>query len=61
MKLKQCQNSFHVIENANSIVQLATQIKNEIMIHQCECKSYYTVQKDYSWNHSTCIVKMVSI
>ena len=33
MKLKQRQNIFYVIANANSIVQLAIQIKNGIMKH----------------------------
>ena len=33
MNLKQCQNIFHVSANANSIAQLAIQIKNEITKH----------------------------
>ena len=33
MKLKQCHNIFHVIVNANSIVQHVIQIKNEIIKH----------------------------
>ena len=28
---------------------------------QCKCKNYRTYKKGYSWNPSTCIVKMVSI
>ena len=46
MKLKQWQNIFHVILNANSIVQLAIQIKNRITKHAnanvnnyCTCKN----------------------
>ena len=33
MKLKQCQNIFHVIVNANSIVHHVVQIKNGIIKH----------------------------
>ena len=33
MKLKQLQNLFHVILNANSIVQYVVQIKNGIIMH----------------------------
>ena len=55
MKLKQLQNLFNVILNANSIVQYVVQIKNGINACQCECKNYCTCKKDYSWNPSTCI------
>ena len=33
MKLKQWQNTFYVIENANRIVKHLTQIKNVVMKH----------------------------
>ena len=33
MRLKQWQNIFHAIANANSIIQLSIQIKNGIMKH----------------------------
>ena len=33
MKLKQWQNIFHVTANANSIVQVAIEIKNGVMKH----------------------------
>ena len=42
---------FHVIANANSIVQLTVQIKNGKC--QYECKKYGIWKKAYSWNPST--------
>ena len=56
MKLKQCQNIFHVIVNANSIVQHVIQIKNGIIKHvNVNIKIIISAKKDYSWNPSTCI------
>ena len=49
-------HTFHVIVNANSIVQQVIQIKNgSIKTCQYECKYYRTWKKYYSWNPSTCI------
>ena len=47
MKLKQWQNVFYVIVNANST-------KCECK-YQCECKNYSKRKENYSWNPSTCI------
>ena len=58
MKLKQRQNIFHVIVNANSIVEHVhlMQIKNGIMKHvNVNVKNYRKCKKDYSWNPSICI------
>ena len=44
---------FHVIVNANSIVQHVIQIKKwNNKTCQCECKNYRECKKDYSWNPS---------
>ena len=40
---------FHVIVNANSIVEHVIQIRNEIM----KRKNYRKCKKDYSWNPSS--------
>ena len=53
--LKEWQNIFHMIVNANSIVQHVIQIKNGIIKCQCEYKNYRKCKKKYSWNPSTCI------
>ena len=53
MKLKQWQNIFQVIVNANSIVQHVFQIKNKTC--QCECRHYRKCKKEYSWNPNRCI------
>ena len=46
----------HVIASSDSVVQLAIQIKNGIMIQcHCTCKKYQSCKKDYSWNPSICI------
>ena len=56
MKLKPWQNIFHVIVNANSIVQHVIQIKNGIIKHvNVNVKIIVSAKKDYSWNSSTCI------
>ena len=55
MKLKQWQNIFHVIANADSIVNLAIQIKNGIIKHQWECKKNSTCKKDCSFDLCLCI------
>ena len=45
-----------MIAHANSVVQLANQIKNRIIkTCQCECKNYHICKKLYSQNPSTCI------
>ena len=56
MKLKPWQNIFHVIVNANSIVQHVIQIKNGIIKHvNVNVKIIVSAKKDYSWNSSICI------
>ena len=45
MKLKQCQNIFHVIANANSIVQHVIQSKKWNTC-QCEYKNYRKCRKE---------------
>ena len=60
MKLKQWQNIFHVIVNANSIAQYIIEIKNRIIKRanvnvKIIIKNYHTYKKDYSCNPSTCI------
>ena len=60
MKLKQWQNIFHVIVNANSIAQYIIEITKRITKHadvnvNIIIKNYHTYKKDYSWNPSTCI------
>ena len=58
MKLEEWYNKFHVIVNANSIVQLDVQIKKwNIDKCQCDFKKYSMCIKDYSWNLSTYIDK----
>ena len=53
---KQWQNIFHTIANVNSIVQLATQIKNGITTHvNVSVKIIIHAKKYYSWNVSACI------
>ena len=54
--LKQWQNIFHVIVNANSIAKHVIQIKNGIMKHvNMNVKNYRACKWHYSWNPSTCI------
>ena len=56
MKLKQWQNIFFVLPNANSIAWVAIQIKkwnNETC--QEEYKNYRNCKKDCSWNPRACI------
>ena len=48
MIMKQWQSVFHVIQNANSIVQHAVQIENERF--QCEYKNCCKYKENYSWN-----------
>ena len=49
MKLKQWQNIFHEIVNANSIVQHVIQIKSGITKHvNVNVKIIISAQKDYS-------------
>ena len=56
MKLKPWQNIFHVIVNANSIVQHVIQIKNGIIKHvNVNVKIIVSAKKDYSWNSGICI------
>ena len=57
MKLKQWRNIFHLILNANSIVQHIIQNKNGTKKKgQCECKSLnLKYEIDNNWNHSSCI------
>ena len=56
MKLKQWQNIFNVITNANSIVQIAIQIKNRTMKHvNVSVKIIVRAKRDYSWSPSICI------
>ena len=56
MKLKQWQNIFHVIVDANSIAQHVIRAKNGIVKHvNVNAKNYCKCKKDYSWNPSTCI------
>ena len=44
---------FHMIVNANSVVQLVIQIRNGIMINVYT--SVKKCKKDYSWNPSACV------
>ena len=53
IELKQWQNIFHVIVNANTGCNSNQKWNNETC--QCECKNYCTRKTDYSWNPSTCI------
>ena len=47
---------FHMIVNANSIVQQVIQKKNGIVKHvNVNVKNYPKYKKDYSWNPSTFI------
>ena len=57
MKLKQWRNIFHLILNANSILQHIIQNKNGTKKKgQCECKSLnLKYEIDNNWNHSSCI------
>ena len=57
MKLKQWRNIFHLILNANSIVQHIIQNKNGTKKKgQCECKNLnLKYEIDNNWNHSSCI------
>ena len=56
MKPKQWQNIFHVIVNANSIIQFVTQIKNGIIKHfNVNVKIIVRAKNNYSWNPTTCI------
>ena len=57
IKLKQWQNIYHVIVNANSIIKHIIQIKKGIIRHVnvCECKNYHKFKTDYSWNPNKCI------
>ena len=55
---KEMTDIFHVIVNANSIVQHVIQIKNGIIKHVNVLllpMSILYMQKDYNWNPSTCI------
>ena len=52
IKLKQWQNLFYVIVNANSTVQKQ---KWNNKACQCKCKHYRKCKRDYSWNPSSCI------
>ena len=61
MKLKQWRNIFHVIVNANSIVQDVIQIKNRIMRHANVSVKIIVSAKEISWNPSICILRTVSI
>ena len=53
IELKQWQNIFHVIVNANTRCNSNQKWNNETC--QCECKNYCTRKKNYSCNPSTCI------
>ena len=56
MKLKQRQDIFHMLANANSIVQCAIQIKNGVIKNvNVNVKIIIHAKKDYSWNYSTWI------
>ena len=56
MKLKQWQNTLHVIVNANSSVQYVIQIKNETIKHtNLNVKIIVSAKKVIKWNLSTCI------
>ena len=55
--LKQWRDIFLVIPNANSIVQLASQIKHYSNQKLFKSKNCHTFKEDCGWNPSTCICK----
>ena len=55
MKLRQWENKFHVIVNANSIAKHVIQNKNGTIKHVNVNEQNITIEKHYSWNPSICI------